>query len=257
MVSAMNDHTWSLEGKTAIVVGGGSGIGRATCLAFADAGASVVCADIDEPGARATASKAGDRTMAIRLDVTDLASCRAAVNAARDRFGGLDVLLFGAATRERGAKVPDFEESEWNEVLRVNLTGAFLMCKAAIPAMVARGGGSIILIASQLGRVASPERAAYCATKGALVQLAKVIALDHAVDRIRANALSPGPIGTERLAFRYGDLEAARRVLADRQLVKRLGEPEEIARAALFLASDASSFVTGADLLVDGGYTAV
>jgi NAD(P)-dependent dehydrogenase (short-subunit alcohol dehydrogenase family) len=253
----MSDQTWSLEGKTAVVVGGGSGIGRASCLAFADAGASVVCTDIDEAGARATAAKAGARALPLRLDVTDLASCRAAVSTARERFGGLDVLLYGAATRERGAKVPDVEESEWNEVLRVNLTGAFLMCKAAIPVMAARGGGSIILIASQLGRVASPERAAYCATKGALVQFAKVIALDHAGDRIRANSLSPGPIGTERLAHRYGDLDAARRALADRQFARRLGEPEEIARAALFLASDASSFMTGADLLVDGGYTAV
>ncbi|MBI1733637.1 MAG: glucose 1-dehydrogenase [Candidatus Rokubacteria bacterium] len=248
---------YSLEGKTAIVVGGGSGIGRASSLVFAEAGANVVCADIDEPGALATASKAGARATAFRLDVTDLGSCRAAVATARDRFGGLDVLLFGAATRERAAKVPDFEEAEWNEVLRVNLTGAFLMCKAAIPAMVARGGGSIILIASQLGRVASPERAAYCATKGAIVQLAKAMALDHAADRIRVNALSPGPIGTERLAARFGDLDGARRALGDKQLVKRLGEPEEIARAALFLASDASSFMTGADLLVDGGYTAV
>ena len=257
MVSAMNDRTWSLAGKTAIVVGGGSGIGRASCLAFADAGADVVCADVDERGARATADKAGGRAIALGLDATDLAACRGAVAMAKERFGGLDVLLFGAATRERAAKVPDFEEAEWNEVLRVNLTSAFLMCKAVIPAMMERGGGSIILIASQLGRVASPERAAYCATKGAIVQLAKVMALDHAADRIRVNSLSPGPIGTERLAARFGDLDGARRALADRQLVKRLGEPEEIARAALFLASDASSFMTGSDLLVDGGYTAV
>lgn len=256
----MNDQTYSLQGKSAIVVGAANGIGRATALAFADAGASVVCADIDEAGARATASaaeKTGARALATRLDVADLASCRAAVAAAVERFGGLDVLMHGAAVRDRSSKVPDLDEAIWNQVLQVNLTGAFLMCKAAIPAIARRGGGSIILIASQLGRVASPERAAYCTTKGALIQLAKVMAVDHAADRIRVNTLSPGPIGTERLAWRWGSIEAARKAMADKQLVKRLGEPEEIARAALFLASDASSFMTGSDLLVDGGYTAV
>jgi NAD(P)-dependent dehydrogenase (short-subunit alcohol dehydrogenase family) len=254
------NHTYSLTGKAALVVGAANGIGRATCLTFAEAGASVVCADIDEAGARATATaaeKGGGRALAARLDVTDLASCGTVVAAATDRFGGLDVLMFGAAVRAPAAKVPDLDPAVWEQELRVNLTGAFLTCKAAIPAMIRRGGGSIILIASQLGRVASPERAAYCATKGALVQLAKVMAVDHAADRIRVNSLSPGPIGTERLVWRYGSLQAARQAMAGKQLLKRLGEPEEIARAALFLASDASSFMTGADLLVDGGYTAV
>lgn len=252
--------TDSLRGKVALVVGAANGIGRATCVTFAEAGAAVVCTDIDEAGARATAGaveKTGARAVAVRLDVTDLASCRAAVASAVDRFGGLDVLMFGAAVRDRSVKVPDLEEAEWDRVIRVNLTGAFLMCKAAIPAIARRGGGSVILIASQLGRVARAERAAYCSTKGALIQLAKVMAVDHAADGIRVNALSPGPIGTERLAASWGSLEAARKGMVDLQLVKRLGEPEEIARAALFLASDASSFMTGADLLVDGGYTAV
>ena len=256
----MADETFSLRGKTAIVVGAASGIGRATSVAFADAGASVICADLDEAGARATATtaeKTGARASAVRLDVTDLASCRAAVASAGERFGGLDVLMFGAAVRVPAAKVPDLDPAVWEHELRVNLTGAFLMCKAAIPAMIQRGGGSIILIASQLGRVASPERATYCSTKGALIQLAKVMAVDHAADRIRVNSLSPGPIGTERLTWRWGTLEAARAAMGGKQLLKRLGEPEEIARAALFLASDASSFMTGSDLLVDGGYTAV
>jgi NAD(P)-dependent dehydrogenase (short-subunit alcohol dehydrogenase family) len=131
------------------------------------------------------------------------------------------------------------------------------MSKAALPALATRGGGSIILIASQLARVGRPQRAAYCTTKGALLQLAKVMAIDHADEGIRVNTLSPGPIATRRLTRQWGTIEAARAGMANQQLVKRVGEPEEIARAALFLASDASSFMTGADLLVDGGYTAV
>jgi NAD(P)-dependent dehydrogenase (short-subunit alcohol dehydrogenase family) len=252
--------TDTLRGKVALVVGAANGIGRATSLTFAEAGADVVCADIDEAGATTTAAsveKTGVRAAAVRLDVGDLASCHAAVAVAVERFGGLDVLMFGAAVRDRAAKVTEMEEAAWNDLIRVNLTGAFLMCKAAIPAIATRGGGSVILIASQLGRVARAGRAAYCSSKGALIQLAKVLAVDHAADGIRVNSLSPGPIGTERLAASWGSLDAARKGMADLQLVKRLGEPEEIARAALFLASDASSFMTGSDLLVDGGYTAV
>jgi NAD(P)-dependent dehydrogenase (short-subunit alcohol dehydrogenase family) len=257
---AGDDRAYSLTGKVALVVGAGNGIGRATALTFAGAGADVVCADIEEETARTTVAdveKAGARAVAVRLDVAELASCRAAVAAAVERFGGLDVLMFGAAVMDKPAKVPDLDEAVWNEVLRVNLTGAFLMSKAAIPAIAARGGGSIILIASQLARVGRPERAVYCTTKGALLQLAKVMAIDHAGDGIRVNALSPGPIATRRLARQWGTIDAARKGMADQQIVKRVGEPEEIARAALFLASDASSFMTGADLLVDGGYTAV
>jgi NAD(P)-dependent dehydrogenase (short-subunit alcohol dehydrogenase family) len=256
----MTGNPYSLEGRTAIVVGAANGIGRATSLAFAEAGARVVCADVDERGAGETAQSAeklGARAMAMRVDVANLAECRALVTSAVHRFGGVEVLMFGAAVRDPSATVPDLDERVWNEVLRVNLTGAFLVSKAAIPAMASRGGGSIILIASQLGRVASPGRAAYCATKGALLQLAKVMAVDHAAQGIRVNTLSPGPIETERLVWRYGTREAARAALAQKQLVGRLGEPEEIARAALFLASDASGFMTGSDLLVDGGYTAV
>ena len=131
------------------------------------------------------------------------------------------------------------------------------MSKAALPALARRGGGSIILIASQLGRVAAPERPAYCATKGALIQLAKVMAADHAREGIRVNTISPGAIATGRLIHRYGDMAAARAHSVPKHPIGRLGQAEEIARAALYLASDASSFMTGSDLLIDGGYTAV
>ena len=254
------DPVFTLDKKIALVVGAANGIGQATALAFAAAGAAVACADIEEPGAKATAAdidKAGGQALPVHLDVTDGASCRAAVAATVERFGGLDVLLYGAADSDRAATVLEMEEAVWDRVVRINLTGAFLMVKAALPAMITRGGGSVILIASQLGRVASPGRPAYCATKGALVQLAKVLATDHAAQGIRANTISPGAIETRRMLRRFQDMDEARKMMGPKHLLGRLGQPEEIARAALYLASDASSFMTGSDLLIDGGYTAI
>jgi NAD(P)-dependent dehydrogenase (short-subunit alcohol dehydrogenase family) len=158
---------------------------------------------------------------------------------------------------DAAATVLEMDDAAWDRVVSVNLTGAFRVVKAALPAMIARGGGSIILIASQLGRVGSPGRAAYCATKGALIQLAKVLAADHAAQGIRANAISPGAVETRRMLRRWKDMDEARRMMGPKHLLGRLGRPEEIARAAVYLASDASSFVTGSDLLIDGGYTAI
>ncbi len=249
-----------LDGKAAIVVGAANGIGRATALAFAAAGAGVACADVEAAGAKTTAAdieRGGGRALPVHLDVTESASCRAAVAATVERFGGVDVLLYGAADDDRTATVLELDEAAWDRVIRVNLTGAFLMAKATIPAMIARGGGSIILIASQLGRVGSPGRPAYCATKGALIQLAKVLAADHAAQGIRANTLSPGAVETRRMLRRWKTMEEARAVMAPKHLLGRLGQPDEIAQAALYLASDASRFMTGSDLLIDGGYTAV
>ena len=241
------------------MVGAANGICRAISLALAGAGASVVCADVDEAGARETAAaveKAGGRALAQRVDVTQAADARAAVAAAERMFGGLDVLVFGAATREPSATVATMEEDDWNRTIAVNLTGAFLVSKAALPALARRGGGSVILIASQLGRVAAPERPAYCATKGALIQLAKVLAADHAAQGVRANTISPGAVATRRMLRRWKDLDDARQNMGPKHLLNRIAEPEEIARAALYLASDASAFMTGSDLLIDGGYTA-
>ena len=256
----MIDTTFTLEKKVAIVVGAANGIGRATARAFAAAGAAVACADVEAAGVETTAAEidqGGARALPVHLDVTDGASCRAAVAATVERFGGLDVLMYGAADSDRAATVLEMDEATWERVIRVNLTGAFLMVKAVIPAMIARGGGSVILIASQLGRVASPGRAAYCATKGALIQLAKVLAADHAAQGIRANTISPGAIETRRMLRRWKDMEEARAMMGPKHLLGRLGRPDEIARAALYLASDASAFMTGSDLLIDGGYTAV
>jgi len=162
----------------------------------------------------------------------------------------------GAAMSDPTATVLDLDLAGWNAVFGVNVGGAFLMSRWAIPHLAAAGGGSIIHIASQLGTVGTPGRVAYCATKGALITMAKAMAADHAAQNIRVNTLSPGGVETDRL-LRFGSMEKAREVLGSKHLMKRLGLPEEIAAAALFLASDASSFMTGADLRVDGGYNAV
>ena len=254
------DSAFTLDQRVAIVVGAANGIGKATALAFAAAGARVACADIEEPGAKTTAAdveKAGGQALPVRLDVTDGASCRAAVEATAARFGGLDVLFYGAADHDAAATVLEMDEAAWERTLRINLTGAFLMAKAALPALIARGGGSVVFIASQLGHAGSAGRPGYCATKGALIQLAKVIAIDHAAQGVRANTISPGAIETRRMLRRYKTMEEARQGMGPKHLLNRLGRPEEIARAAVYLASDASSFMTGSDLLVDGGYTAI
>jgi NAD(P)-dependent dehydrogenase (short-subunit alcohol dehydrogenase family) len=255
----MMDPAFALDKRVAMVVGAANGIGRATALAFAAAGAAVACADV-EGAAKATAGEIeqrGGQALAVQLDVTDSASGRAAVAAAVARFGGLDVLFYGAADHDAAATVLEMDEAAWERTIRVNLTGAFLMAKAALPALIARGGGSVIFVASQLGHVGSAGRPGYCATKGALIQLAKVLAIDHAAQGVRANTISPGAIETRRMLRRHADMDEARRMMGPKHLLNRLGQPEEIARAAVYLASDASSFMTGSDLLVDGGYTAV
>lgn len=251
---------YRLDGRVALVAGAAYGIGRAIALALAEAGAAVACLDIDGDAVQTTARAVGEtggKSIAIRCDATDEASVSAAVADAAQRLGPPRVLVHGVATLDVGGPVMETDLATWNKVVAVNLTSAFLTSRAVLPRMIAAGGGSIILIASQLGSVGAPERAAYCATKGALIQLAKAMAAELAPQKVRVNTLSPGAIETRRLEFRYGDMARARAAIASKHLVDRLGQPEEIAAAALFLASDASSFMTGADLLVDGGYNAV
>jgi len=255
----MTSGDYSLAGKSAVITGAGNGIGRAIALAFAQAEANVACVDIDAKAAEATAATAANesvKALAVRCDVADEADVAAAARAILQKFPAIHILVNGAAGYDPNGTVLDLTLSDWSRVFAVNVGGAFLMSRTILPAMIAAGGGSIIHIASQLGSVAAPRRAAYCATKGALIQLAKAMAADHAAQKIRVNALSPGAVETERLVKRFGDMETARRVSGPKHLLQRLGQPEEIARAAVFLASDASSFMTGADLLVDGGYNA-
>jgi NAD(P)-dependent dehydrogenase (short-subunit alcohol dehydrogenase family) len=250
---------YSLDGRNAVVTGAGAGIGRAIALAFARAGAQVACVDLDGDAAAATAADAaqgGRRAIAVACDVGvegDVAAAAAQVLAA---FPAVHVLVNGAAGHDPNGTVLDLSLADWNRVMAVNVGGAFLMSRALLPAMIAAGGGSIIHIASQLGSVAAAKRAAYCTSKGALIQLARTMATDHAAQNVRVNTLSPGAVETGRLAKRFGDMETARRIAGPKHLLGRLGQPDEIAAAAVFLASDASRFMTGADLLIDGGYNA-
>ena len=243
---------YSLKGKCAIVTGAGSGIGSAIARAFAEAGAKVACVDLD-----LNSIQVKENFLAIRCDVAAESETRQAVEQAAKAFGGLHVLVNAAAMRDPSATVLDLDLAAWNRVFAVNVGGAFLMSRWAIPHMAAAGGGSIIHIASQLGSVGTPGRVAYCSTKGALITMAKAMASDHAAQKIRVNTLSPGAVETGRMPLRYGTMEKAREALGPKHLLKRLGQPEEIAAAALFLAADTSSFMTGADLLVDGGYNAI
>jgi NAD(P)-dependent dehydrogenase (short-subunit alcohol dehydrogenase family) len=250
----------SLAGKAALISGAGGGICRAIAVAFAEAGASVACVDVDLAAAQETArlvAATGTKSLALHCNVADEAEVNAVTKASHDTLGRLDILVSGAAPHDPGGPITETSLSEWQTVVDINLTGAFLLSKAALPCMIAGGGGSIIFIASQLGRVGSAGRAAYCATKGALIQLAKVIAIDHADQNVRCNALSPGAVETQRTLRRYNSFDMANQTLGAKHLTKRLGKPKELAQAAVFLASDAASFVTGSDLLVDGGYTAI
>ena len=256
----MPEDPFRLDGKPAIVVGAALGIGQAIALAFAAAGAKVACLDIDEAAASETAARiksAGGKAMAHRCDVTSESSITDAVKAAIAAHGAPRVLVNGAAMREPTGTIVELEPVDWNRAIAINLSGAYLMSRTVIPHMVKAGGGSIIHIASQMGRVGAAGRGVYCATKGALIQLAKVMAVDHARDSIRVNTLSPGAVETERVSFRYGSMADARAHSVPKHPIGRLGQAEEIGRAALYLASDASSFMTGSDLLIDGGYTAV
>ena len=256
----MDGRLFRLDGRAAMVVGAGHGIGRAIALAFAGVGAHVGCVDLSAEQAAATVrdiASAGGKAEAIACNVTSEAEVTAAAQRFSAACGPARILVNGAATDDPTGSILELCPADWNRTLAVNLTGVYLMSRAVLPAMIAAGGGSIIHIASQMGRVGAAGRPAYCATKGALIQLAKVMAADHAAQGVRVNTLSPGAVETRRMVLRFGDMETARRTSGPLHLLKRLGQPDEIAAAAIFLASDASSFVTGSDLLVDGGYAAV
>jgi len=243
-------ESFSLKGKSAIVTGAAGGIGGAIAKAFKDAGAQVACVDL-------AVDKIGRDYLPIRCDVSSEPETKAAVATIAKTLGAIHVLVNTAAMRDPTATVTDLDLAAWNKVFAVNVGGAYLMSRWVIPHMARAGGGSIIHIASQLGTVGTPGRVAYCATKGALITMAKAMAADHAAQKIRVNTLSPGAVETDRMILRFGDMKKARKALGPKHLVNRLGSPEEIAAAALFLASDASSFMTGSNLLVDGGYNAV
>jgi NAD(P)-dependent dehydrogenase (short-subunit alcohol dehydrogenase family) len=248
----------SLTGKCALITGGASGIGRATALLFAREGAAVSVVDLDEVGARAVVHKIvdqGGQAIFVHCDVSLAADCQRAVQQTVDEWGGLDI-VFNNAGIIRRATVIDTTEEEWDRVMAVNVKSVFLLSKYAVPVMIQAGGGVIINTASGWGLVGGRRAVSYCASKGAVVNMTRAMALDHGEQNIRVNCICPGDTDTAMLRNEAQQLGASEEDFlaeaADRPL-RRIGRPEEIAQAALYLASDASSFVTGTTLVVDGG----
>lgn len=247
-----------LDGKTALITGAATGLGRAAAELFAAEGASVVVADVSAGHDTVAAIVAADgRASFVAIDVTDDESIAAAVAHATSTFGGLHVLYNNAGISPAGDEGPEqTDDATWAAVLDVNVTGVARCCRHGIPAMLASGGGSIINVASFVAHMgAATPQIAYTASKGAVVALTREIAVIYARRGIRANALCPGPVLTPLLAkFLSDDARRQRRLV--HIPMGRFGEPIEIANAALFLASDESSFMTGQSLLIDGGITA-
>jgi NAD(P)-dependent dehydrogenase (short-subunit alcohol dehydrogenase family) len=242
-------------GKVAWVTGGGSGIGKATCELFAERGGAVVVADVNGTAAAATAAgirKAGGRAAAVPCDVTVQDQVQAAVDRARKEFGGLDVVV-NCAGILKGHLLEETPEAEWRQVLDVNLTGAFLVTKAALTALRERGGGSIVHIASRMAIRVKEGHGAYAAAKAGILQLTQMAALEGAPHRIRVNCVCPGFVDSPMTRGGYQD-----EAFAGWNKVCPLGRPavpEDIAKAMLFLASDEAAFITGVALPVDGGRT--
>jgi NAD(P)-dependent dehydrogenase (short-subunit alcohol dehydrogenase family) len=252
-----------LAGKAALITGASTGIGHATALRFAREGARLIVADVrDEPGealCRAIVQDGGEAVY-LRTDVASPADNERAIAACVDRYGAIDILFCNAGIT-LPKLLPDSSDAEIDRVLGVNLLGAIYASRAAIPRMLAQPrGGTILFTASKTGLVAQTDSPIYCASKGAVVMLAKALALDYATRGIRVNALCPGIIETPMLrefADTRPDPGAAWRSYEAAQPIGRLGTPEECADAALWLVSDESSFVTGVALPVDGGFTAM
>jgi NAD(P)-dependent dehydrogenase (short-subunit alcohol dehydrogenase family) len=247
-----------LSDKVAIITGAASGIGRATALLFAREGAAVAVVDLDEAGGQAVVQEivdGGGRSIFVQCDVSQATDCQRAVRETVAILGSLDI-LFNNAGIIRRADVLETTEEEWDRVMAVNAKSVFLMSKYAVPAMAERGGGAIVNTGSGWGLVGGRDAVAYCAAKGAVVNMTRAMALDHGAQRIRVNCVCPGDTDTPMLRDEARQLGAAEGKFlaeaADRPL-RRVGTPEDIAQAVLYLVSDASSFVTGTTLVVDGG----
>ncbi len=219
-----------LAGKVCIVTGGGSGIGRASCLLFAQEGGKIVVADRSLDAAKAVAGEVGEAAMALRTDVSDSQSVRAMLKQTVDRFGRLDVLVNNAGYGIPGSVV-ETDEADWDRLMAVNLNGVFYGCKYAIPIMREQGGGVIVNTASVVATVGIRDRAAYCASKGAVAALTRAMALDHVAEGIRINCIAPGTIDSpyfDEMFAKSDRPEELRRGLEQRQAMNRLGTSEEI-----------------------------
>jgi len=247
-----------LNGKVALITGGASGIGRAAALLFVREGAAVAVVDLNKTDGQAVVQKIideGGKAIFVRADVSKAEDCQLAVRRTVEKFGKLDV-LFNNAGIIRRASVLETSEEEWDRVMATNVKSVFLLSKYAIPIMVGTGGGVIVNTASGWGLAGGRKAAAYCASKGAVVLLTKAMALDHAAQNIRVNCICPGDTDTPMLrneAKQLGKSEDQFLSESAQRPLRRIGKPEEIAQAALFLTSDASSFITGTALVVDGG----
>jgi NAD(P)-dependent dehydrogenase (short-subunit alcohol dehydrogenase family) len=250
-----------LEGRVALITGAASGIGQATALLFAREGARIAVVDIDEAGGENTVrmiAEAGGEALWVRADVSVAEEARDAADRVAQWSGRLDVLFNNAGVSAVGV-LHEIPEKVWDHVVAVNVRGVYLMSKYAIPIMMAGGGGSVINMSSAAALVGLERRAVYAATKGAVLAMTRAMAVDYADQHIRVNALCPGTVYTpfvdDYLRKHYDDPAAGFERLKERQLTRTLGRPEEIAAAALYLASDDATFVTGAPLIVDGGFT--
>jgi NAD(P)-dependent dehydrogenase (short-subunit alcohol dehydrogenase family) len=245
-----------LEGKAALVTGGGSGLGRASAIALARAGATVTVADVDEQGGKETAAlvtqEAGGDAEFVRADVTQADEVEAMVDKAVAQWGHLDCALNNAGTTGVSAPTADYTLEDWNRAIALNLTGVFLCLKYELPAMLERGG-AIVNMASGAGLVGFPGLPAYVASKHGVVGLTRAAALEYASRGVRINAICPGSTRTPMLEGFMGGDEQVERMMTRAVPLGRLGRPEEIADAVVWLCSDAASFVVGHALAVDGG----